>query len=409
MYAITNWKELGSYQDSDAIKISERFDPVIVVSELPQGYSHEQLGEDLGVQFVKLHKLDNEKMITTDTQNDVVIAAVETLAETYKGHRKIHVTYDNNLVIDGATVILLRKQVPINSARASGLGFNVSTVVGFADSSASTTRGYLNDILLFHGTEKRIVAGCVLTSKTGHMWLINKMIEALDNPVKIKEDSSKIIKMIENMLDAKEKGLVERLKQADETIKSLQESLVEETRAFERIALSMEVLRSYGNDKKELAVKEIDSIANLHQVGRVFCNDTSVCIETKPIIATAKKTQIYIGRIAIEINIKNSVINMTPIDMAIEGKKAHPHSDPDGYGRLCLGSIKGDIASMIGRYELSSAFSLILAFAETFNPNDAWGATYNLWPRVENGKLVFPEKFKKEWLINTNIVEGMEV
>ena len=94
--------------------------------------------------------------------------------------------------------------------------------------------------------------------------------------------------------------------------------------------------------------------------------------------------------------------------MKITNTRAHPHANSDGSGSMCFGNIQSDLARMIAEYELSSAFSLVVAFLETYNPNDAWGSSYKLWPRVVNGSLQFPDQFKTDWILGS-VAEGMKV
>jgi hypothetical protein len=411
MYAITNWKDMPDlYSKADTLKVSENFDDVIVVATLPQGYTYQTLGTDGEIIFVEIAKMQDQVMITTDSSRQLVKDAVAELNTQYNGTRKIHLTIDSTILIDGATTIYLRRDTErYTDSFPSGRGFQLVPIRDFNDSPASTTRGYLNETLLFHGTEKKIITGCYFTAKSGYVWLVKEIIKALDNPIPIKEDTSKVISLIEKMLIEKETALASRIAQIQSSIQAATENMIEEIRSLERTQLSSEVLKQYGSNKKELAIKEIETVSKLDQVERVSCNGERICVSTKPLISHAKDISIYLGRINIEIDIKSGRVLMLPIDLSIAGSKAHPHANSDGGGGLCLGNIASDVAAMIGRYELSSVFSLMLAFAETFNQSDAWGASYKLWPRVTNGTISFPVDFKKEWINNYEIVEGMKV
>lgn len=410
MYAITNWQTLpGLYSKADALKISERYDDVIVVEQIPQGYTMDVLGTENEVRFVSLQKIQDEVAITTDSKNANLVEAVATLNIGYSGRRKIHITYDPSLMVENATTILLKEPHETQDNAFSVKGFNVFKIKNFWDSGSSTTRGYHNDVLLFHGAETKIWCGVYVPSKNGLIWLVNEIIAALDNPMPIKEDSSQIIAIISGMLEEKEKALDDRVNQIQESIKEISASLTEEVRVFERAKIAQATLQKYGANKKDLAIKEIESIKKLANIDRVFCNDNKICATTMPMIASSKDHKIYLGRVAIEVNIKNSNISIFPVDIAVRNTKAHPHSSQDGNGSMCLGNISNDLAKMIGEYELASAFSLILAFIETFNESDAWGSSYILWPQVVNRKLVFPREFEKRWIISNDVKEGMEV
>jgi hypothetical protein len=410
MYAITNWATLPNlYAKADTLKISEHYDDVIVVEQIPQGYTMEVLGTENEVRFISLHKIQDEVAVTTDSKQTTLVEAVAALNLGYKGSRKLHVTYDPLLVVGNATTILLKTQDAPQNSTFSVKGFNVSDIRNFWDSGSSTTRGYYNDTLLFHGTENKIWSGVYISAKQGLLWLINEIIAALDNPIPIKEDSSKIIEMISSMLQEKEKSLADRINQIQDSIKEITSSLTEEVRAFERSKIAQATLQSYGADKKALAIREIDNIKKLAGIDRAFCNNNKICAITLPMVSSSKDHKIYLGRVAIEVNIRNSSVLIFPVDIAVKNTKAHPHSSQDGNGSVCLGNITGDLAKMIGEYELSSAFSLIIAFIETFNEADAWGSSYALWPRVVDGKIVFPEEFEKRWIVGGVVEEGMTV
>lgn len=137
---------------------------------------------------------------------------------------------------------------------------------------------------------------------------------------------------------------------------------------------------------------EIDKVANLDKVERIFINMSSrrLVITTHDIYIVNAGKRHYIGKFNIEIDpVASSVTfnNLNNRRRSYWGAECHhPHVDQNG--RACWGNVGSAISTYIKQNEYQALASLLIGFLESVNTSDPAGRHITSWDVVNNAGLV---------------------
>ena len=254
--------------------------------------------------------------------------------------------------------------------------------------------------IIMQGTSKMIY---VYPEGSGTMDSVIELLReyAVTPDAPIPENRSESVKIFDKLLNSKFVEIQKTEEDASKRYKELTKEVVEQARTLQRIEIAKKALGEWKATSEEDVTNAVDKIKALPLVHNATINNGVFIVDTLPITGKVKKDLVLFGRYRIFINIANGAIDINNFDI-MYANHAHPHHM--GSGNICFGNNSGEIAALIGQFELTAAVDIMIAFLSSANTADQAGATVCNWPIVEKG--VIKLRNNSITILNSNIYEG---
>ena len=129
--------------------------------------------------------------------------------------------------------------------------------------------------------------------------------------------------------------------------------------------------------------REFDDLTQLANVNGVRVEGDQIIVSTDTLYCVNPNTRVRheIGAFDITIHISACIVKWNNKTRKVAGGSGHmnaPHVDPNG--NACLGNTKDLFPQLIQKREFASVIQLAIAFVESVNVGDNWGAYIVNWP-----------------------------
>lgn len=135
----------------------------------------------------------------------------------------------------------------------------------------------------------------------------------------------------------------------------------------------------------EVLGREFDALASIGKVVRVDMSGPFLKVFTKTLYCTDPRTGVLHEIGAFEINIPTDLSNHVIWDnktrkVSSGGGSAMNAPHVGASGHACLGNMKEVFSALISKRDFAAAVEAAIAFVESVNVNDVWGAGIHHWP-----------------------------
>jgi len=398
MYAIINWNEHGL--SGDPVKISERFDEVILSEEIPRNFLATTVFTEGDVAYVTLQAQESmsANIIVSGSMAERTPAVAEMLLRC-KSPIPLIFSYNNNARKDGYRQVILRE----TNRRVKLYGY-MGRIAPMQDSPIYDHRVFtdVQQILIGEGTADCMYLSASSESQSGWQKIVDAVVAAFGVKSEIKDSDEEIAKIFEDILRKRKEELQELYRKDVIREEKALKDYVEIAGLVQRTVMLMTAFEGYEANKIDLIKKEIAEVRRTHLIENVTTQDQWLCLHTDPIIAKGNKGDRLMGRMTIMVNMQNGNILLKSHDITVS-RKPHPHCGEDG--RPCFGTASEEIAALFAKREMGSLTQLLLAFLQQYNISDGWGARAIHWPKVVDGKIELDESEGRR-IHNNQIIEG---
>jgi len=157
---------------------------------------------------------------------------------------------------------------------------------------------------------------------------------------------------------------------------NLTKSLTEAIREIDSLELQIGGLASRNGDFDTKARREFDKICEMQEIVGLAVDPAGIKALTTELLID-QKWKVGSFEIQIGLDSKVAIRNMTNAKKRGYETIDHPHVKMN---TPCWGNIQSGVIKMISNYEFGAVLQTVLAYLQTYNPDDMWGAEHiPLW------------------------------